>query len=144
MPIKVKDPNVTANKWDNNAGNATSSYQAGINAPKTSQSAAAAAAVGRWQAAVQDPAAATRFTSHVSKAGDAAWSAGALGKGKDRYAGGIHSAKNKYMANVSPYLAAIAGVTLPDKGIRGSAQNYNRVAAVGNALHALRVSRATS
>jgi len=144
MAIKVKDPGTTAGKWDNNAGNATQSYVAGINSPKQSQSAAAAAAGPRWQSAVQDPAALTRFTNHVSKGGDAAWSAGALGKGKDRYAGGIHAAKNKYQTNVSPYLAAIAGVTLPDKGIRGSAQNYNRVAAVGNALHQLRISRATS
>ncbi len=142
MAIKVKDPTSTMNKWDSNAGNATPAYIAGINAPKASQSASAAAAGPRWQSAVQDPAALARFTGHVTKAGDAAWSAGALGKGKDRYPGGIHAAKNKYQANVTPYLNAIAGVTLPDKGIRGSAQNYARVQAVGDALHALRVSRA--
>jgi hypothetical protein len=142
MPIKVKDPTSTANKWDTNAGNATASYQAGIAAPKQSQSGAAIAAVSRWQASVQDPGAAARFTGHLQKAGDGAWSAGALGKGKDRYAGGIHAAKQKYLANVSPFLQAIAGVTLPDKGLRGSAQNYARVQAVGDALHALKISRA--
>lgn len=142
MPIKVKDPQTTANKWDTNAGNATNSYQQGIQSPKTSQSAAAAAAVGRWQAAVQSPGAAAAFVSHVTKAGDAAWSAGALGKGKDRYSGGIHAAKTKYATNVTPFLSAIASVTLPDKGIRGSSQNYARVQAVGDALHALKVARA--
>lgn len=142
MAIKVKDPSTTGTKWDTNAGNATNSYTAGINSPKTSQSAAAIAAVGRWQSAVQSPAAAAAFTSHLAKAGDAAWSAGALGKGKDRYSGGIHAAKNKYTANVTPFLNAIASVTLPDKGIRGSSQNYARVQAVGDALHALKLARA--
>lgn len=144
MPIKVKDPGTTAKKWQTNAGNATNSYIAGINAPKASQSAQAAAAVGRWQAAVQSPSAAASFVSHLQKAGDGAWSAGALGKGKDRYAGGINAAVTKYTNNVTPFLTAIAGVTLPDKGIRGSAQNYARVQAVGDALHALKVARAGS
>jgi len=142
MPIKVKDPGTTANKWATNAGNATNSYIAGINAPKTSQSAAAVAAGPRWQAAVQSPAALAAFTSHIQKAGDAAWAAGALGKGKDRYSGGIAAAKAKYTNNVTPFLTAIAGVTLPDKGVRGSSQNYARVQAVGDALHALKVARA--
>jgi hypothetical protein len=142
MPIKVKDPTTTMNKWDTNAGNATGSYQAGINAPKQSQSAAAIAAAPRWQQSVSSPDALARFTGRLQKAGDAAWSAGALGKGKDRYAGGIHAAKAKFQTNVTPFLTAIAGVNLPDKGIRGSAQNYARVQAVGDALHALKVSRA--
>lgn len=142
MAIKVKDPTSTANKWDTNAGNATAAYTAGIQAPKAPQAASAIAAVARWQASVQDPGAAARFTGHLAKAGDAAWSTGAMGKGKDRYPGGIHAAKGKYLTNVSPFLAAIAGVTLPDKGLRGSSQNYARVQAVGDALHALKISRA--
>src|SRR5260370_39046451 len=144
MAIKVKDPTSVANKWDTNAGNATGSYQAGIQAPKASQSASAIAAADRWQAALTSPNAKASFVGHLQKAGDAAWSAGALGKGKDRYSGGIHAAKNKFMANVTPFLSAIAGVTLPDKGVRGSSQNYARVQAVGDALHALKVSRAAS
>lgn len=142
MAIKVKDPNTTANKWDGNAGNATGTYVAGVQNPKTSQSAAAIAAAPRWQAAVASPDALARFTGHLQKSGDAAWSAGALGKGKDRYAPGIHAAKTKYMNNVTPYLQAIAGVSLPDKGLRGSSANYARVQAVGDALHQLKLSRA--
>jgi hypothetical protein len=142
MAIKVKDPNSTATKWDGNAGNATGSYTAGIQAPKQSQSAAAIAAAPRWQQSVSSPQALAAFTGHLQKAGDAAWSAGALGKGKDRYAPGIHAAKAKYMTNVTPYLSAIAGVTLPDKGLRGSSANYARVQAVGDALHQLKLSRA--
>lgn len=141
MPIKVKDPATTANKWDSNAGNATQTYIAGINAPKQSQSAAAVAAVDRWQAAVASPAAKAAFTSNLQKAGDAAWSAGALGKGKDRYSPGIHAAKTKFMNNVTWVLQTISGVSLPDKGIRGSSQNYARVQAVGDALHAAKLSR---
>ncbi len=142
MAIKVKDPSATADKWATNAGNATNSYVKGINSPKASQSAMAVAAADRWQQTLASAAAKAAFVSHLTKAGDAAWSAGALGKGKDRYAGGINAGKAKFMSNVTPFLNAIASVTLPDKGIRGSAQNYARVQAVGDALHALKVSRA--
>ena len=135
MAIKVKDPTSTANKWASNAGNAQPAYIAGINAPKASQSGAAIAAAPRWQASVSSAAALASYTGHLSKAGDTAWTAGALGKGKDRYAGGIAAGKAKYTTKIGPVLSAIAGVTLPDKGIRGSAQNYARVQAVGDALH---------
>lgn len=141
MAIKVKDPNTVANKWASNAGNATQTYIAGINAPKASQSQSAVAAAPRWQAAVASPAALASFTSHLQKAGDAAWAAGALGKGKDRYSAGIAAGKPKFLANIGPVLATIAGVNLPDKGIRGSAQNYARVQAVGDALHLAKLAR---
>ena len=140
MAIKVKDPTSTANKWAQNAGQAQPAYIAGINAPKASQSASAIAAAPRWQASVASAAALQSYTGNLSKAGDAAWSAGALGKGKDRYAGGITAGKPKYTTKIGPVLQVIAGVTLPDKGIRGSAQNYARVQAVGDALHAAKVS----
>lgn len=142
MPIKIKDAGTLAAKFASRASNAVPEYKAGVQDPKRSQSASAIAAVSVWQAAVQSPAAATRFTSHLRAAGDAAWSAGALGKGANRYPEGVRAAQTKWQTMVSPFLAAIASTDLPPKGLRGSSANYDRVRAIGDKLHALKVGAA--
>ncbi len=142
MAIKIKDPGTLANKFSTRAQAAVAEYRAGVTDPKRSQSDSAIAASGNWQSAVQSPAALARFTGGLRAAGDAGWKAGALGKGADRYPSGVAAAKGKWQARVTPFLNAIAALDLPAKGLRGSAANYQRVSAVGNALHALKVSAA--
>lgn len=142
MPIKVKDPATTGTRWVNKASNAQADYKAGVMNPKVPQNAAALAAAPRWQSAVSSTAALNRFTSGLRAAGDAGWQAGASGKGASHYPDGVRAAQTKFVNNVTPFLQAIAGVTLPDKGIRGSAANYARVQAVGDALHQLKLQRA--
>lgn len=135
MPIKVKDPAASATKYTNNTANAVPAYKAGVQSPKTSQSAAAVAAVGNWQTAVSSTAARNAFVAGLNKAGDTAWMNGALNKGADRYPVGTRLAAPKWQANVTPYLQTIASFTLPPKGIRGAAQNWQRSQALGLALH---------
>lgn len=142
MPIKVKDPATTGQKWVNKASNATDDYKRGVQAPRRPQAATAIAAAGRWRTAVSSDAAMARFTSGLNRSGDAGWTAGAMGKGATHYADGVRAGQNKFTTNVTPFLQAIAGVTLPDKGIRGSSANYARVQAVGDTLHQLKLSRA--
>jgi hypothetical protein len=141
MPIKVKDPSASATKYTNNTANAVGAYKAGVQSPKTSQSAAAIAAVGNWQAAVTSSNARNAFVSGLTKAGDTAWLNGALNKGADRYPVGTRLAAPKWQANVTPFLQAIAGFSLPPKGIRGAAQNWQRSQALGLALHQLKIQR---
>jgi len=139
MAIKVKDAASSAQKYITNTANAVNAYKAGIQSPKQSQSAAAVAAVATWQQAVSSPTAAKAFTSGLTKAGDAAWSAGALNKGAARYPQGTQLAAPKWQSNVQPYLQTIAGFSLPPRGIRGAAQNWQRSQALGQALHAQKV-----
>jgi len=142
MPIQIKDAGTLAQKFVNRAVNAVADYKAGVMTPKASQSASAIAAAPTWQAAVNSPAALARFKHGLATAGDAAWQAGAAGKGADRYPGGIRAAQQKWATNVGPFLAALSALNLPPKGIRGSDQNIGRVSAVATALHALKLSRA--
>jgi hypothetical protein len=141
MPIKVKDPNASATKYTNNTANAVPAYKAGVQAPKTSQSTAAIAAVGNWQQAVSSQQARAAYTSGLTRSGDQGWMNGALNKGADRYPVGTRLAAPKWQANVTPYLQTIAGFTLPPKGIRGAAQNWQRSQALGLALHNQKVQR---
>ncbi len=142
MAIKIKEPGTLATKFANRGQAAVPEYRAGVADPKRSQSDSAIAAAPNWQAAVQSPAALARFTNGLRAAGDAGWKAGALGKGADRYPAGVAAAKGKWQTHVTPFLNTIAALDLPPKGLRGSAANYARVSAVGNALHALKVSTA--
>ncbi len=145
MPIKVKDPVASATKYTNNTANAVGAYKAGVQAPKTSQSAAAIAAAPIWQQAVSSQQAAAAYKSGLNKAGDTGWMNGALNKGADRYPVGTRLAAPKWQANVTPYLQTIASFNLPPKGIRGAAQNWQRSQALGLALHNQKVqSKGTS
>lgn len=135
MAIKVKDAAASAAKYVTNTQNAVPAYKAGIQSPKQSQSAAAVAAAGNWQQAVNSAAALAAFKSGLTKAGDTAWAAGALNKGAQRYPQGTQLAAPKWQQNVQPYLQTIASFNLPPKGIRGAAQNWQRSQALGLALH---------
>lgn len=144
MPIKVKDPGTVLKNWMDagTSPQAQAKYKAGVQSPKQPQNASALAAATRWQQSVASTAALNRFTAGLRAAGDAGWQNGALNKGAAHFPDGIRGAGPKFQQNVTPFLAAIAGVTLPDKGIRGSTANYARVQAIGDALHALKLSRA--
>jgi len=144
MPIKVKDPATVLANWTaaGTSPNAQAKYKAGVMSPKNPQNASAIAAIPRWQQAVSSTTAAARMAAGLRAAGDQGWQNGAINKGVNHYPDGIRAGGGKFQANVTPFLQAIAGVSLPDKGIRGSSQNYARVQAVGDALHALKVSRA--
>lgn len=141
MAIKVKDPTTVANKWSTRAQGAVNDYAAGAANPKQPQAASAVAAAPLWQQAVASPAAAAAFVSGLNKSGDQGWLAGVNTKGKARYAGGITAGMNKFQTNITPFLQAISGITLPAKGLRGSAQNIQRVAAIAAALHSLKLQR---
>jgi len=141
MPIKVKDPNTVATKWSTRAQGAVNDYKAGAASPKSSQSASAIAAAPLWQQAVQSPAALASFTSGLQKSGDQGWLNGVNNKGAARYAGGITAGVNKFTTNITPFLQVIAGLSLPAKGLRGSAQNIQRVAVIAQALHQLKLQR---
>jgi hypothetical protein len=107
----------------------------GIQSPRQDWAVATAAGEDNWKAGVQAAATAGRFSKGVRKAGSSVWAAGALGKGKDRYAPGVADAKEKYAAGVQPYLDAIGSITLPPRYPRGDSRNIARVTAITTALH---------
>jgi hypothetical protein len=141
MAIKIKDPGTLSKKWVTRAQAAQPDYVAGPQNARTSQSAAAIAAGPTWQQAVASADALKRFQANLAAVGDAGWAAGIATKGAARYAPGVAAAQNKWQANVTPYLQALAGLTLPARGIRGSAQNLQRVSAVDQAMQATKATQ---
>lgn len=136
MSIKtLKDAGSYAQKFATRAGAAVNDYVAGVNGA-TGQAAAAAAAADKWQQGVTAASAKAAFANNVTAAGDAAWKAGVTAKGQARYAPGVQAGQNKWAAKVAKYFAVLKGLSLPPRGLRGSAQNAQISAQVQQALHA--------
>jgi hypothetical protein len=136
MSLKtLKDSSAYADKYSNRAGAAQQDYANGV-AGATGQAAAAAAAVTKWQAAVASPTAAAAFTANINAAGDGAWKAGVAAKGVVRYGPGVAAGKGKWANKVQKYFTALKGLSLPARGLRGSAQNAQISALVQATLHA--------
>ncbi len=136
MSIKtLKDASAYAQKYSNRAGAAVNDYVAGVNAV-TGQAAAAAAAADKWQQGVSAASAKTRFVNNVTAAGDGAWKAGVTGKGQARYGPGVQAGMNKWSGAVQKFFTMLKGLSLPPRGLRGSAQNAQISAIVQAAQHA--------
>lgn len=130
----LKDATAYADKFANRASAAAPDYAAGVNAA-TGQAAAAANAADKWQQAVTSASAKANFSTNVTAAGDQAWKNGVAVKGQARYGPGVAAGKGKWASKVQKYFAVLKGLSLPPRGLRGSAQNTQISALVVAALH---------
>lgn len=139
--VPVPDVGRVAAKWARRAGGAGQDYADGVNTTPRSWQANATAAKASWSAGVQEAIAKDRFSKGVTSAGDAKWKSKTVEKGPARFSQGVSIAEPDYSSQVAPYLQAIGAVDLPPRGATGSEGNFLRVAAIGKALRALKVSR---
>ena len=136
MSIKtLKDPGSYVTKYTTRASAAVQDYVNGVQGA-TGQAAAAAGAADKWQQAVATAAAKASFVARLNAAGDQAWKNGVTQKGQARYAPGVQAGGTKWSTGVGKYFAVLKGLSLPARGLRGSAQNAQISAMVQSALHA--------
>ncbi len=121
-------------KWANRASGSGADYEAGVRAPRRSQSASAIAAKENWKQGVTLAASEGRFEKGLQKSGDAKWQKGSLEKGSARFTSGVLGATGAYEAGFAPFASALGSVQLAPRGPKGT--NYGRVQAVGEALRA--------
>jgi len=139
MPNPVVKPiGAGGAKWKDRAGSASGVYKDGVSQTTKNWASAASAANGAWKQGVTQAASQDRFAKGVNEAGNDAWKSNTLSKGPDRYSQGVGIAEPKYVKNAAPYYSAIGSINLPERGPRGSSQNYGRVAPIGQALHQLK------
>lgn len=123
-----------ASKFVNRASSASQFYKTGVQ-QSTSWQSNAAAANDTWKQGVNEAAAADRFGKGVNKAGQAKWQNKAATKGAANYGSGVAASQQDYSDGFAPFRSVIEGLTLAPRGAKGSPQNYDRVRAVGEALH---------
>ena len=132
--VKTKPIHVVKKKWIERASIAADDYKTGIETAEDWASATEKAAK-RWQDGVTAAIRENRFVGGVRAAGTEKWKKKALEVGASRYPDGIRAAETEYEKAMAEVLRVIEGVTLPERGPRGDPKNYDRVKAIGDALH---------
>jgi len=104
-------------QWEENTVNATDAYNSGVT-----------------QAIAED-----RFSRGVQAAGQEKWKRKSSEVGAGRFGPGVQAAAPDFEKGFAPYRETIASLELPSRGARGDPQNYQRVSAIGDALHKQRI-----
>jgi len=130
----IKDLGSISSKWVRRSAVAGPDYQSGIQNPRTPWAAAAAKGEDNYKAGVSAASARGAFGKGVKAAGDSKWQGNALRKGPGRYAEGVSLAEGDWQKGFAPYREAIASLTLPPRGMRGSPANLQRVSAIATTL----------
>jgi hypothetical protein len=139
MAIVTKDITSIANKWSQRAQAASGDYTTGVESTQKDWATLTANASGAWQNGVSQAAAHGSFTKGVRAAGSSKWQNAAKSKGAQRYGPGVSVAEPDFTSGFQPYLQTIQALTLPQRQAKGSPANYDRVRAIGTALHAKKV-----
>ena len=139
--MKVRDIARVGDKWSEKAANATGDYDYGVNNPKKDWATETKAAEKNYEDGIKAAMTQKRFGKGVAKAGTQAWKDGATKKGVNRFAEGVAVAKDKYKENFEPYIKVLENTDLPPRYPKGDPRNYERVKAVGVALHNAKLSK---
>ncbi len=135
----IKSLDEIVSKWIRVTPGRTADYQAGVQNPRTDWATAAAQQEDAWQQGVTAAATRRAFSRGVQEKGTAGWQAATLSKGVPRWGPGVQQAEAEYRSGFSPYHGVIARTVLPPRGPAGDPGNYQRVQAIGQALHDAKV-----
>lgn len=137
----MKSASQSVEKWQGRAGAASTDYLEGAQKTDKDQAARAIAAKEIYKSELTASFGRDSYAKGLSKSGKAGWIKGVVEKGGQNYSTGVttESARQKYVAESGKYDGARNASANMPKGVRGSAQNLNKVVAVANALHAVKV-----
>ena len=139
----MKSANEAVSKWQNRAGAASGDYAEGARTTDKDQATRAIAAKAVYQQALNESFGRDAYAKGLARSGKQGWLQGIEQKGAQNFSTGVSAdvSPNKYLQNSSKYDSARkAADSLPRQG-RGSAANLARVAAVANALRAVKVGK---
>jgi hypothetical protein len=142
MAIKIKSAADIAAKYTEVTPGRSSQYEKGIKETSPGDfEAAAIAGEANYAAALQSSIASKRRAKKLQGKGSK-WQAKAAELGPSRFATGTGAAASDYAEGFAPYQGVIAALTLPPKGPAGDPKNFERVRAIGTALHNKKVAAA--
>lgn len=122
-------------KWKRKSAASQQDYADGVANTSADWAGLTTNAAAAYNAGIQASLAARRFESGVAKAGTAKWKSQTIAKGPARWTQGIDLSGDNYIRGFTPYAQVIQGLSLPPRGPRGAAQNYNRSLVLGKALN---------
>lgn len=139
MGMKVKSAADIAKKWARVTPERAADYEEGVRNPKKDWKTETKKAEKNYEAGVATAVREKRFGKGVDKAGTEKWQEGAVTKGVARFGPGVAGAQKKYEEGFAPYREVLERTDLPPRYPKGDARNYERVKAVGQALHKKKV-----
>jgi len=139
MP-EIRETSTIANKWKTVTPARAEQYKLGVQDPKKDWGKNTAEAESNYEAGIKNAITRKAFGKGVKKAGTEAWKIGAVTKGAERFGPGVAASGNKYEEGFAPYRDVIKNTTLPKRGPTGSDENFDRVKAMGKALHSKKIS----
>lgn len=136
MAVAVKDAAASAKKFVARASAAGPDYTNGVSNAGAKWASATKGAADSWALGVQQAAANGRFGAGVNQTSQNKFQTRASTVGAQRYPQGVQGSGDTWASNTQPFLNTIAALNLPPRQPKGSAANYARVQAVGDALRA--------
>lgn len=135
----AKSAQAVAEKFVSRAGAASGDYVQGSEQSGKDQAASAIAAKTVYQQALTASFTRDAYAKGLQKSGKGGWLRGVQQKGAERFAPGVAASAGKYAQESGRYDAARGAASNLPRGVKGSPQNLQRVAAVVNAQRALKV-----
>lgn len=137
MAINMPSPTDAGAKWASTTPGRAQYYTAGVQGAAQKWQSGVDNSQANWEAGVQDAVSNRRYTNGVQGKGQLySQKAGTIGA--QRWGQGVSAGQPAYVAGVTRIFAALAGLTLPPKGPRGSIANLQRVQAVVDTERAAR------
>jgi hypothetical protein len=140
--VNIKSLDSITAKWAKETPARAPYYEAGIKSPTKDWSSEAVKGQRAYEDAMRDPAVLAQREKKIKEVGSEKWSRKAIAVGPSRYREGVPAGKDDYTKGFSAYHGVIGALALPEKGARGDPKNYERVRAVGDALHKKRLGTA--
>lgn len=126
----MKTASQSAEKYASRASAASGDYVSGAQQTTKDQAAAAIAAAPIYAQATQAAISDGRYARGLQKSGKAGWLKGITDKGGNRYGEGVSQAAPRYATESARFDSARGAASSLPRGIKGSPQNLQRVAAV--------------
>jgi hypothetical protein len=121
--------------WQSGTATAQPRYKDGVENPRTPWKDATIAAAPLQKQAMLDALNRDAVLKGVQATAPDKQKIRASTLGPSRYSAGAAAAVNDYGIGFAPYREVISGVVLAPRGPKGSPENYQRVQAIGDALH---------
>lgn len=126
----MKTASASAEKYASRAAAASGDYVSGAQQTTKDQAAAAIAASAIYAQATQQAITDGRYQRGLQKSGKSGWLKGITDKGGNRYGEGVSQAAPTYATESARFDGARGAAGSLPRGIKGSPQNLQRVAAV--------------
>lgn len=132
---EIKSLSRVVEKWTRVTPARAQDYQAGVASPRRDWQQATSAAQDRWSEGVQGAIQRGAFGSGVDAAGTQKWSRKTQEVGTQRWGPGVRAAAQDYQKGFEPFRQVIEATALPPRFPAGDPRNFDRVRAIGEALH---------